>query len=270
MSKSVSNLYQLLCDKPFLISGPCVIESEALLMRVAEQVKSMSERLGITYIFKASFDKANRTSLESFRGPGLDEGLRLLEKVKQNFELPLCSDIHESAQAKAAGEVLDIVQIPAFLCRQTDLLLAAGETGKIINIKKAQFLSGDDMIYPAKKVTSTGNTKILLTERGNIFGNKDLVVDMRNIIDMNTLGYPVVMDVTHATQKPGAAGGRSGGSPHYAPYFAAAAAVLGVKGFFIETHPKPEEALSDGSNMIPLEKLEAMLEKIIPLTKLAL
>lgn len=200
------SLYDQIKSNTFIISGPCVIESEDLVLQMAEKLKKITEELGVNYIFKASFDKANRTSVTSFRGPGLEEGLRILEKVKNEFELPITTDIHESAQAKSVAEVVDILQIPAFLCRQTDLLVAAGETGKIVNIKKAQFLTGSDMIHPAKKVESTGNKQVILTERGNSYGNNNLVVDFRNIIDMQNLGYPIVMDVTHSCQKPGGAG----------------------------------------------------------------
>ncbi|PWJ33684.1 3-deoxy-8-phosphooctulonate synthase [Sediminitomix flava] len=255
-------LYEKLQQAPFIISGPCVIEGEDLIMRQAEYLKELMERLGITYIFKASFDKANRTSVDSFRGPGLEEGLRILEKVKTTFDLPLTTDIHEPNQAAPVGEVVDILQIPAFLCRQTDLLLRAGETGKIVNIKKAQFLSGKDMIHPAKKVETTGNKQVMLTERGNSYGNNDLVVDFRNVIDMQEHGYPVVMDVTHSCQKPGGAGGKSGGNSEYAPFFANAAAAVGVRGFFFETHENPAVAKSDGPNMIKLDEFEGVLNRL--------
>ncbi|GAA4829794.1 3-deoxy-8-phosphooctulonate synthase [Algivirga pacifica] len=257
------NLYQELKKGPFLISGPCVIENEAMIMDLAEQLKRMTEELGITYIFKASFDKANRTSVDAYRGPGLEEGLKILQKVKETFDLPVTTDIHESSQAKPVAEVADILQIPAFLCRQTDLLLEAANTGKIVNIKKAQFLSGNDMVYPAKKVEYTGNQQVMLTERGKSFGNNDLVVDFRDIIDMQSFGYPLVMDVTHSCQKPGGAQGKSGGNREYAPYFAKAAAAVGVKGFFFETHRNPSEALSDGPNMVPLDELKGVLEEVL-------
>lgn len=261
-------LYDKLKTQPFLLSGPCVIESEDLLMRVAEKVKAITEELGILYVFKASFDKANRTSVNSFRGPGLEEGLRALEKVKKEFELPLTTDIHESQQAAPVGEVVDILQIPAFLCRQTDLLVEAGKTGRVVNIKKAQFLSGSDMLHPAKKVESTGNAQIMLTERGTSFGNHNLVVDFRNVVDMQEFGYPVVMDVTHSCQKPGGAGDKSGGNRAYAPYFAQAAAACGVKGFFFETHTNPDKALSDGPNMIPLDEFGNLLKRLMEFVKL--
>lgn len=255
-------LYKKLQCGNFLLAGPCVIESESLVMQVAEEVKKISEELGVTYIFKSSFDKANRTSISSFRGPGLEEGLNILEKVKNEFELPIVTDIHESYQAKPVAEVADILQIPAFLCRQTDLLVAAAKTDKIVNIKKAQFLDGKDMFYPTQKVKESGNNKIMLTERGTLFGLGRLVVDITQIVDMKEFGYPVIMDVTHSTQRPGG-GATSGGNPHYAPYIAKAAAAVGVDGFFFEVHPEPSKALSDGSNMVRLDKFSCILKDII-------
>ena len=254
-------LYEKLKQGRFLLSGPCAIESEELVMQIAEEVKKMSEELNFTYVFKASFDKANRTSLDSFRGPGLEEGLKILEKVKKTFDLPIVTDIHESHQASAVAEVADILQIPAFLCRQTDLLVAAAKTDKIINIKKAQFLDGKDMFYPAQKVKEAGNSKIMLTERGTLLGLGRLVVDFTQIVDMKEFGYPVVMDVTHSTQRPGG-GATSGGNPHYAPYIAKAAAAVGVDGYFMEVHPDPSVALSDGSNMLRLDTFNTLLGDI--------
>lgn len=251
-------LYNKIKSGMFIMAGPCVIENEANIMTIAEEVKKISEELKFTYIFKSSFDKANRTSIDSYRGPGLDEGLKLLQKVKDTFELPIVTDIHEPFQAAAAAEVADILQIPAFLCRQTDLLVAAANTGKIINIKKAQFLDGSDMKYPAQKVAESGNDKIILTERGSMFGPGRLVVDFTQIVDMKKLGYPVVMDVTHSTQRPGG-GATSGGKPEYAPYIAKAARAVGVDGFFFEVHPNPAEALSDGSNMVKLAEFRELL-----------
>lgn len=251
--------------RPCLIAGPCVIESRDLLFTIAEHVKSLSEKHGFTYVFKASFDKANRTSLDSFRGPGLEEGLRDLEEVGRRFDLPLTTDVHESSQVAAVGEVVDIIQIPAFLCRQTDLLLAAGKTGKIVNVKKGQFLTGRDMAHALPKIKSTGNEQILLTERGNSYGNNNLVVDFRNVIEMLNLGVPVVMDATHSTQLPGGAAGKSGGNRAYAEPLARAAAAVGVKAFFFETHPTPESALSDGPNMVPLDSLEQILKRVFEL-----
>ena len=253
------DLYAKIQSGLFLIGGPCVIEDEATVMHLAEHIAEICQRLNVTYIFKASFDKANRTSVDSYRGPGMEAGLRMLEKVKQSFDLPITTDIHESAQAAPVGEVVDILQIPAFLCRQTDLLVAAAETGKVINVKKGQFLAGKDMQYPAEKVASTGNKKIMLTERGNSFGYANLVVDLRNLVEMKAFGYPVVMDVTHSTQKPGGLGGKSGGNREMAPYISAAAAAVGVDGFFFEVHHQPEKALSDGPNMVRLEEFEGIL-----------
>jgi len=255
-------LYKKLQTEKFIISGPCIIENENMVMHLAENIKNMAEKLKFPYIFKASFDKANRTSLDSFRGFGIDEGLRILEKVKTEFELPITTDIHEPHQAKIVSEVVDILQIPAFLCRQTDLLLEAGKTGKIVNIKKAQFLDGKDMIFPVKKVLSTGNNKIMLTERGSMFGLGNLVVDFRQIVDMKEFGYPVIIDVTHSTQKPSALNGTSGGDRKYAPYIAKLGNAVGVNGFFFEVHQNPEEALSDGANMIYLKDFEEILKSI--------
>jgi len=255
-------LYKKLKEKKFILSGPCVIENETMIMYLAESIKKITEDLDFTYVFKASFDKANRTSLDSYRGPGLEEGLRILERVKHEFGLPLTTDIHESTQASALAEVIDIIQIPAFLCRQTDLLVAAAKTGRIINIKKAQFLDGKDMLHPLTKVKQSGNDKIMLTERGSMFGLGNLVVDFRQIIDMKEFGYPVVMDVTHATQRPSALGGTSGGDRKYAPSMAKLANAVGVDGFFFEVHENPEEALSDGPNMVYLKDFRDILASI--------
>jgi len=253
-----NRLYEKLKEGRFLLSGPCAIESESLVMYIAEEVKKISEEVDFTYIFKASFDKANRTSLNSFRGPGLEEGLKILEKVKKEFELPIVTDIHEANQAKSVAEVADILQIPAFLCRQTDLLVSAAKTDKIVNIKKAQFLDGKDMFYPAQKVKEAGNSKIMLTERGTLLGLGRLVVDFTQIVDMKEFGYPIIMDVTHSTQRPGG-GATSGGNPHYAPYIAKAAKAVGVDGYFMEVHPNPKEALSDGSNMLDIKSFENLI-----------
>jgi 2-dehydro-3-deoxyphosphooctonate aldolase (KDO 8-P synthase) len=255
-------LYDELKTNKFILSGPCVIENESMIMHLAEEIKKLTDELGFTYIFKASFDKANRTSISSYRGPGLEEGLRILERVKKEFGLPLTTDIHEPSQAKPVAEVVDILQIPAFLCRQTDLLVEAAKTDRIINIKKAQFLDGKDMIHPLTKVKESGNDKIMLTERGSMFGLGNLVVDFRQIIDMKEFGYPVVMDVTHSTQKPSALGGKSGGDRKYAPYIAKLANSVGVDGFFFEVHENPEEALSDGPNMVYLKDFRDILESI--------
>lgn len=255
-------LYKQLQDRPFIIAGPCVIESKQLLFEIAQELNRLRTIFDIPIIFKASFDKANRTSITSFRGPGLEKGLDLLKAVKETFQLPLTTDIHETWQAQPVAEVVDIIQIPAFLCRQTDLLLAAGRTQKIINIKKAQFLSGKDMQFPAEKVRSTGNNQILLTERGTMFGYNNLVVDFRNIPDMQTFGYPVVMDCTHAVQRPGGLNGKTGGNRSFVPSMAYAAQAFGANGYFLEVHPKPDEALSDGPNMLPINKLEELIRKI--------
>jgi 2-dehydro-3-deoxyphosphooctonate aldolase (KDO 8-P synthase) len=257
----MSKYYQQLLQNQFFIAGPCVIESEELIMRIAEKLAEMKARLGVEIVFKASFDKANRTSISSFRGPGLEAGLRILEKVKKDFQLPLTTDVHESAQVASVGEVVDIVQIPAFLCRQTDLLVEAAKTGKIVNIKKGQFLSGEDMQYPVEKVKASGNEQVFLTERGNIFGYNNLIVDFRNVSDMQQWA-PVIMDCTHAVQRPGGAGGKSGGDRKFAPLMARAAKIFGARGFFMETHPNPDHALSDGPNMIPLDELEAVIRTV--------
>lgn len=263
------SLYQNLQTKPFLIAGPCVIESEELLEQVAQKLSDLQEQYPAwTIIFKASFDKANRTSVQSFRGPGLEKGLEQLQQIKSRFGLPILTDIHEPQQAQAVAEVADILQIPAFLCRQTDLLLAAGATGNIINVKKAQFLSGKDMEHVLGKVKSTGNEQLLLTERGTAFGYNNLVVDYTGMADMMDFGYPVIMDATHSVQKPGGAGGKSGGNRKFAPLLARAAAAIGVKGFFIETHPQPDKALSDGPNMLSLEQLERLLQHLNQLVQL--
>lgn len=262
-------LYDSLQQGPFLLAGPCVIESEALLDQVAQHLHRLQQLYpNWTIVFKASFDKANRTAVNSFRGPGLEQGLAMLQRIKERYGLPLVTDIHEPHQAAAAAQVVDLIQIPAFLCRQTDLLLAAGDTGRIVTIKKAQFLSGKDMQYVAEKVASTGNRQILLTERGTAFGYNNLVVDYTGVLDMMALGYPVVMDATHSVQKPGGAKGKSGGNRAYAPYLAKAAAAVGVRGFFVETHPRPDEARSDGPNMLTLEALEQLLYELNALATL--
>ncbi len=257
-----SSLYQTLQNEKFVIAGPCVIESESMVMNLAEEIKRLTEDLNFKYIFKASFDKANRTSLSSYRGPGIDEGLKILQRVKDEFQLPITTDIHETYQAKPVSEVADILQIPAFLSRQTDLLVESAKTGKIVNIKKAQFLDGKDMIHPLNKVVESGNSQVILTERGSMFGLGNLVVDFRQLIDMKEFGYPVIMDVTHSTQKPSALGGKSGGDRKYAPYMAKLANSIGVNGFFFEVHQDPEKALSDGPNMIYLKDFREILQSI--------
>lgn len=246
-----------------LIAGPCVIESEEMVMSIAEKMKSITDKLGISYTFKASFDKANRTSINGKRGPGIEEGLKILEKVKTTFDLPVATDIHEPWQAEPVGKVCDIVQIPAFLCRQTDLLVAAAKTGKCINIKKAQFLAPWDMANCAQKVEQSGNSNIMLCERGTSFGYNNLVVDMTGLVEMKKFGYPVIFDATHSVQKPGGKGTSTGGNREYVEYLAKAAIAVGVDGLFMETHPSPDDAWSDGPNMVVLDEMEAMLEKLI-------
>ena len=245
------------------IAGPCVIESMELLDTVAQQLVRINQKLGTNIIFKASFDKANRTSIHSFRGPGLEKGLQMLADIKTKYGLRITTDIHESYQAEAAGQVCDILQIPAFLCRQTDLLVAAAHTGKTVNIKKAQFLSGRDMKYPVEKALESGAKEVWLTERGNSFGYNNLIVDFRNIPDMKEIVPTVIMDCTHSVQRPGAAGGCTGGDRRFVPAMALAAKAFGATGYFFEIHPNPEEALSDGPNMLRLSDFESVVESLI-------
>jgi 2-dehydro-3-deoxyphosphooctonate aldolase (KDO 8-P synthase) len=246
----------------FLIAGPCVIESEAHALMIAERVAKIAADADIPYIFKASYDKANRSSLKSFRGPGPKEGLRILGKIKKELKLPVLTDIHDVSQAEPVAEVCDVLQIPAFLARQTDLLLAAGKTGRIVNIKKGQFLAPWDMANVAEKVAGTGNKKILLTERGTTFGYQNLIVDMRSFPIMQRTGYPVVFDVTHSIQIPGGLGHASGGQPQFIEPLARAGVAAGVDGIFLETHENPAAALSDGPNALPLAHLQALLMKL--------
>ena len=245
------------------VAGPCVIESAELLDCVAAKLVEINARLGVDIIFKASFDKANRTSLTSYRGVGLDKGLQMLADVKSKWGLKLCTDIHEAWQAAPAGEVVDVVQIPAFLCRQTDLLVAAAQTGKIVNIKKAQFLSGEDRMYPYEKAVKSGAKEVWLTERGNMYGYNNLVVDFRNIPDMKKIAQTVVMDCTHSVQRPGAAGGKTGGNREFVPAMAQAAKAFGANGFFFEIHPDPDHGMSDAANMLELDKFEAVVKSLI-------
>ena len=245
------------------IAGPCVIESAELLDCVAERLVAINRRLGVEIIFKASFDKANRTSIRSYRGVGLEKGLQMLSDVRSKWRLKLLTDIHESYQAAPAGEVVDVLQIPAFLCRQTDLLVAAARTGRTVNIKKAQFLSGEDMRYPYEKAMEAGAREVWLTERGNSFGYNNLVVDFRNIPDMLKIAPTVIMDCTHSVQRPGAAGGKTGGNREFVPAMALAAKAFGATGYFFEVHPDPDNALSDGPNMLRLEELENVIETLI-------
>lgn len=245
------------------IAGPCVIESAELLDAVAERLTDINRKLGTEIIFKASFDKANRTSISSFRGPGLEKGLRMLADVRSKWGLKLLTDIHESWQAAPVGEVVDVIQIPAFLCRQTDLLVAAARTGRIVNIKKAQFLSGADMRYPYEKARESGAAEIWLTERGNSFGYNNLVVDFRNIPDMLRIAPTVVMDCTHSVQRPGAADGKTGGNREFVPAMAHAARAFGANGYFFEVHPDPDKGLSDAANMLRLEDLEELIKTLL-------
>ncbi|MBS4765110.1 3-deoxy-8-phosphooctulonate synthase [Alistipes sp. kh20] len=245
------------------IAGPCVIESAELLDTVAEKLTAINRTLGTEIIFKASFDKANRTSVSSFRGPGLEKGLQMLADVRAKWGLRLLTDIHESWQAVPVGEVVDVIQIPAFLCRQTDLLVAAAKTGKTVNIKKAQFLSGADMLYPYEKAREAGAGEIWLTERGNSFGYNNLVVDFRNIPDMLKIAPTVIMDCTHSVQRPGAAGGKTGGNREFVPAMARAAGAFGANGFFFEVHPDPDRGLSDAANMLPLNELEPLIKSLL-------
>ncbi len=246
-----------------IIAGPCVIESAELLDTVAKEIVRINDKLGTDIIFKASFDKANRTSISSFRGPGIDKGLQMLADVKAKYGLKLLTDIHESWQAEPAGEVVDVLQIPAFLCRQTDLLVAAARTGKTVNIKKAQFLSGKDMRYPVEKAKDAGATDVWLTERGNMFGYNNLVVDFRNIPDMLEIVPTVIMDCTHSVQRPGGADGKTGGDRRFVPQMALAAKAFGATGWFFEVHPQPDLGLSDAANMLELDKLERLAAKLI-------
>jgi 2-dehydro-3-deoxyphosphooctonate aldolase (KDO 8-P synthase) len=249
--------------KPIFIAGPCVIESEVLLSTVAEELVKINKELNIDIIFKASFDKANRTSISSFRGPGIDRGLEMLNDIKDKYGLRILTDIHESWQAEQVGQVADVLQIPAFLCRQTDLLIAASRTGKIVNIKKAQFLSGQDMKYPVEKAKNAGAKEVWLTERGNIYGYNNLVVDFRNIPDMKEIVPNVIMDCTHSVQRPGAGNGKTSGDRKFVPYMAMAAKAFGATGYFFEIHPNPDEALSDGPNMLPLDEIGKLIKRLI-------
>lgn len=249
--------------KPIFIAGPCVIESQECLDTVAQELVRLNARYGLEIIFKASFDKANRTSITSYRGPGMEKGLQMLADVKAKYGLQLLTDIHEAYQAAPVAEVVDVLQIPAFLCRQTDLLVAAARTGKRVNIKKAQFLSGADMQYPVQKVLESGGKEVWLTERGNSFGYNNLVVDFRNIPDMLKIVPRVIMDCTHSVQRPGAAGGKTGGNREFVPAMALAAKAFGATGYFFETHPDPERALSDGPNMLYLKDLEQVVTSLL-------
>ncbi|AVD70458.1 3-deoxy-8-phosphooctulonate synthase [Desulfobulbus oralis] len=246
-----------------LLAGPCVLESEALAREIATEVRAICSRLGIQYVFKASFDKANRTSIRSFRGPGLHKGLGMLARIRNDVQVPVVSDIHEAAQARPAGEVLDLIQIPAFLCRQTDLLLAAAKTGKVVNVKKGQFVSPQDMQHAVGKLRDGGCRSILLTERGASFGYNNLVVDMRSFQIMQGFGCPVIFDGTHSVQLPGGAGSCSGGQREFIAPLARAAMAAGIDGLFLEVHPDPDRALCDGPNSLPLKDLEPLLQRLL-------
>ena len=248
---------------PVFIAGPCVMESLSLMKEIAHELVRLNQKYNIDIIFKASFDKANRTSIHSFRGPGMEQGLTWLNDIKEEFGLRVLTDIHESYQAAPVGQVVDVIQIPAFLCRQTDLLMAAARTGRVVNIKKAQFLSGLDMRYPVEKAMESGAKDVWLTERGNMYGYNNLVVDFRNIPDMKTFASTVIMDCTHSVQRPGAAGGKSGGNREFVPAMALAAKAFGATGFFFEVHPYPDNALSDGPNMIKTTQLETVIESLL-------
>jgi len=253
----------------FIIAGPCVIENEKLCRTVAASLVKTCQQLGIFYVFKASFDKANRTSGKAFRGPGIENGLKILAKIRAEFGVPVLTDVHTEEQAELAGDVVDILQIPAFLCRQTDLIEAAVATGKIVNLKKGQFLSPTEMGRVAEKARLAGAKKILLTERGTTFGYNNLVADMRSIPIMKSFGFPVIFDATHSVQLPGGGGDKSAGQREFAPVLASAALAVGADGLFIETHPKPDEAMSDGPNMIPLAEINATLKSLLKIFKAA-
>ena len=256
-------------QRPFLIAGPCVIESEQLVMDTAGKIAEITTSLGMPYIFKSSFDKANRTSITSFRGPGIEKGLTILSNVRKQLGVSLLTDVHTEEQATEAGKVVDVLQIPAFLCRQTDLLIAAARTGKVVNVKKGQFLSPGEMGNVVKKLEECGNRRIILTERGSSFGYNNLIVDMRSFPIMRNFGYPVVFDATHSVQLPGGGGTKSSGQREFVEPLACAAAGAGVDGFFMEVHPNPDEALSDGPNMVPLSQLKPLLQRVLRLCEAA-
>ena len=259
---SIFHIVPQMNNKNIYIAGPCVIESQELLNTVAAELVRLNKKYGIDIIFKASFDKANRTSLNSFRGPGMAKGLEMLQEIKDKYGLRLLTDIHESYQAEEVGKVVDVIQIPAFLCRQTDLLVAAAKTGKIVNIKKAQFLSGKDMKYPVEKCKESGAKEVWLTERGNSFGYNNLVVDFKNIPDMQEFSETVIMDCTHSVQRPSAGNGKTVGDRKFVPSMALAAKAFGANGYFFEVHPDPDEGLSDAANMLELANLESLIVQL--------
>ncbi|HSR88041.1 MAG TPA: 3-deoxy-8-phosphooctulonate synthase [Pontiella sp.] len=250
-----------------LIAGPCVIESREACMAIADKMVKLAKKQNIPYVFKASYDKANRTSIHSYRGPGISKGLEIMAEIKEKYNVPVLTDVHSVEEIHIAAKVVDIIQLPAFMIRQTDFVIAAGESGAVVNVKKAQFAAPWDMANVVKKIESTGNRKILLTERGASFGYNTLVADMRSLVIMREMGYPVIFDCTHSVQSPGGQGDSSGGDARFAPYLAKAAAAVGVDGMFIETHPDPVNALSDGPNMIPLQQMPALWKKLVAIDK---
>lgn len=265
MIKNITDLKK--ADNFFLLAGPCVIEGEEMALRIAEYIVKVTDRLGIPYVFKGSYRKANRSRLDSFTGIGDEKALKVLEKVRQTFDIPVVTDIHAAQEAEMAAEYVDVLQIPAFLCRQTDLLVAAARTGKIVNIKKGQFLSPEAMRFAAEKVVEAGNDQVMLTERGTTFGYQDLVVDYRGIPEMQSFGYPVILDVTHSLQRPNQTSGVTGGMPQLIETIAKAGVAVGVDGLFMETHQDPSVAKSDGANMLKLDLLEGLLEKLVRIRK---
>ncbi len=265
MIKNITDLKK--ADNFFLLAGPCVIEGEEMALRIAEHIVKVTDRLGIPYVFKGSYRKANRSRLDSFTGIGDEKALKVLEKVRQTFDIPVVTDIHAAQEAEMAAEYVDVLQIPAFLCRQTDLLVAAARTGKIVNIKKGQFLSPEAMRFAAEKVVEAGNDQVMLTERGTTFGYQDLVVDYRGIPEMQSFGYPVILDVTHSLQRPNQTSGVTGGMPQLIETIAKAGVAVGVDGLFMETHQNPSVAKSDGANMLKLDLLEGLLEKLVRIRK---
>lgn len=265
MIKNITDLKK--ADNFFLLAGPCVIEGEEMALRIAEHIVKVTDRLGIPYVFKGSYRKANRSRLDSFTGIGDEKALKVLEKVRQTFDIPVVTDIHAAQEAEMAAEYVDVLQIPAFLCRQTDLLVAAARTGKIVNIKKGQFLSPETMRFAAEKVVEAGNDQVMLTERGTTFGYQDLVVDYRGIPEMQSFGYPVILDVTHSLQRPNQTSGVTGGMPQLIETIAKAGVAVGVDGLFMETHQDPSVAKSDGANMLKLDLLEGLLEKLVRIRK---
>ena len=265
MIKNITDLKK--ADNFFLLAGPCVIEGEEMALRIAEHIVKVTDRLGIPYVFKGSYRKANRSRLDSFTGIGDEKALKVLEKVRQTFDIPVVTDIHAAQEAEMAAEYVDVLQIPAFLCRQTDLLVAAARTGKIVNIKKGQFLSPEAMRFATEKVVEAGNDQVMLTERGTTFGYQDLVVDYRGIPEMQSFGYPVILDVTHSLQRPNQTSGVTGGMPQLIETIAKAGVAVGVDGLFMETHQDPSVAKSDGANMLKLDLLEGLLEKLVRIRK---